>query len=64
MKQMTETYCYLVGKWITIVIYRNPFWLTNMFQTNSQAKSINKQTNKTPRMYISNAGCCLDDGWD
>ena len=46
----------------TAVIYRNPFWLTNTFPTKSQAKTINKQTNKTPQMYISKAGCCLDDG--
>ena len=46
------------------VIYRNPFLFTNTFQTNSQAKSINKQTNKTPKTYISKAGCCLDDRRD
>ena len=29
------------------VIYRNPFWFTYTFQINSQATSINKQTNTT-----------------
>ena len=42
-------------------MYKNLFWFTNTFQTNIQAKTINKQTNKTPQMYISKAGCCLDN---
>ena len=45
-----------------VVIYRNPFLFTNTFQINSQAKSINKQTNKTLQTYISKAGRYLDDG--
>ena len=47
---------------IRYVIYRNPFWFTITFQINSQAKTINKQTNKTLQTYISKAGCCLDNG--
>ena len=31
-------------------------------QTNSQEKTINKQTNKTSQTYISKDGFCLDDG--
>ena len=33
-----------------------------LIQTISQARTINKQTNKTLQTYISKAGCCLDDG--
>ena len=46
---------------IRLVKYRNPFWFTNTFQINPQAKAINKQTNKTPQTYISKAWCCLDE---
>ena len=33
-----------------------------MYIPNKSHAENNKQTNKTPQMYISKAGCCLDDG--
>ena len=49
------------------VIYRNLFWFTNIFQTNSPAKWINKQKHHKRTFQLKKVTLiwyCLDDGLD